>query len=340
VFTTDASDGALRAAVEVRSHPRCLEHVPGLGHPERPERLAAVLEALVPPAGAPWTVDAASPLPPEDDILGVLKWIHDPEHIERVREASAIGSGWLDSHDCAVSHGTYRAAMAAAGLGLQAGLDLVNRRLERSFVVARPPSHHAERTRARGYCFFNTAALAAEVVVRSWNQTVLIVDFDAFHGNGTQSHLWDRGEVGYLSVHRYPFFPGSGTANEIGEGPGRGAIRNIPLAAGADDEVFCSAFEHGLEEIAGALQPSALVVAAGFNAHMADATGGMKVSTDGFRRLTRAVVTAADRWAGGRVLSFLEGGYELEALARSARAHVEELAGVNDPSAGGRLAVN
>jgi acetoin utilization deacetylase AcuC-like enzyme len=239
-----------------------------------------------------------------------------------------------------VSSGTFRAALTAAGLGLQAALDLVNRRLHRGFVVARPPSHHAERSRARGYCFFNTVALAAEIVVRSWNRPVVVVDFDALHGNGTQLHFWDRGDVGYLSVHRYPFFPGSGTADEIGEGPGEGATRNVPLAEGADDGIFCTAVERGLEELASSLRPSAVIVSAGFNAHEADPTGGMRLTELGYRRMTRAIVAAADRWAGGRVLSFLEGGYELAALVRTARAHVEEMAGFDGSPAGGGLQVN
>jgi acetoin utilization deacetylase AcuC-like enzyme len=225
-------------------------------------------------------------------------------------------------------------------LALQASLDVVNRRLERSFVVARPPSHHAERSRARGYCFFNTVALAAEVIVRSWNQPVLVVDFDALHGNGTQNHFWDHGDVGYLSVHRYPFFPGSGTADEVGAGPGTGAIRNIPLASGADDETFCTAFQRGLDDIAARMQPSALVVSAGFNAHGGDPIGGMELTEEGFRRMTRAIVAAADRWAGGKILSFLEGGFDLGILSRAARVHVEELAGLKGSPGEGGLAVN
>ena len=218
--------------LEVRSNPRCLEHRPGLGHPDQPSRLERVLAALEPPPTAGWRLVPDSPVPPDDQVLGVLKWVHDAEYIDRVRFAAGSGSGWVDSHDCVVSSGTFAAATAAVGLALQAALDLVNRRVDRVFVAARPPSHHAERARARGYCFFNAVAVAAEVIVRSWNQPVLIVDFDALHGNGTQQHFWDRADVGYLSVHRYPWFPGSGAGDEIGAGSGLGTTRNIPLAAG------------------------------------------------------------------------------------------------------------
>lgn len=310
----------------IRSHPLCLEHRPGLGHPEAPDRLQVVLDALSARVESRWAVDRESPLPPEEDVLGALAWIHDTAHIQRIREASQRGAGWVDSHDCGVSPGTFDAALAAAGLCLQAGLDLVNGRLRRAFVVVRPPSHHAHRERAAGYCFFNSTALAAEVVTRSWNRPVVIADFGALHGDGTQGLFFDRGDVGFVSVHRYPAFPGSGGADEVGEGPGRGATRNVPLSGGADDDTFCAAFEGALSEICGRLRPAAVIVAAGFDAHRLDPLGGMKVTTEGFRRLSAAAVTAAETWSGGRLLSILEGGFHLEALAKSARIHAEELA--------------
>ena len=312
--------------LSVRSHPRCLHHQPGLGHPERPERVRVVLDALLARAEGRWVVDGDSPLPPDEDILGTLAWIHDPAYIERVREASAAGSGWLDSQDCGVSSGTFDAAVAAAGLAMQAALDLVNHRLQRAFIVARPPAHHAGRDRASGYCFFNSVALAAEVVVRSWNRPVVIADFGALHGDGTQQLFYSNAEVGFVSVHRYPAFPGGGGGDEVGEGEGLGSTRNVPLAGGAGDDVFCTAFSGALDEICARMQPAAILLSAGFDAHCEDPVGGMKVTEAGFGRLTASVVGAANRWSDGRVLSFLEGGFELEALAKSARIHVEELA--------------
>jgi acetoin utilization deacetylase AcuC-like enzyme len=317
-------------AVQVRSHPRCLEHDPGLGHPESRRRLEVILDALSSdPDG--WVVDRAAPLPPDRDTLGMLRWIHDGDYIERVRAASARGRGFVDNEDCRVSAGTFDAAVAAAGLALQGALDLVNRRLERAFLVLRPPSHHAERSRARGYCFFNSVALAAEVVVLAWGEPVVIADFDAHHGNGTQDHFLDRPEVGYVSVHAYPGFPGTGGADEVGDGLAAGTTRNVPLAPKADDSTFCTAFELALEEVASRLRPAAIVVSAGFSGHAADPVGGMLLSEAGFGRMTAAVRSAAERWSGGRVLSILEGGYDLQALANCARIHVRELAG-GEPS--------
>jgi acetoin utilization deacetylase AcuC-like enzyme len=315
-----------RSMVYVRSHPRCLGHDPGLGHPESARRVEVVLAALENGAEGRWVVDRNAPLPPDDDTVGVLKWIHDADYIERVRQASAEGRGWLDTQDCRVSPETFDSAVAASGLALGSALDLVNRRLEKAFVVLRPPSHHAERDRAKGYCFFNSVALAAEVIVNSWGGPVLIVDFDAHHGNGTQQHFYDRPEVGYVSVHEYPAFPGTGGADEIGADEGLGSNRNVPLVAGADDAVFCAALEGALEEVGSRLRPEVVLVSAGFDAHAGDPLAGIRLSEAGYRRLTSAVVAAAQRWSEGRVLSFLEGGFDLQALANCARIHVEELA--------------
>jgi acetoin utilization deacetylase AcuC-like enzyme len=312
--------------LSVRSHPRCLEHRPGLGHPERPERVQVVLDALSARVEGRWVVDRESSLPPDDDTVGTLEWIHDPAYIDRVREASEKGSGWLDTHDCGVSSGTFDAAVASAGLAMQAALDLVNGRLQRAFVVARPPAHHARHDSASGYCFFNSVALAAEVIVRSWDRPVVIADFGALHGDGTQQHFYSSADVGFVSVHRYPAFPGTGGADEIGDGKGLGTTRNVPLAAAADDDIICRAFSSALQEICGRVQPVAIILSAGFDAHRDDPLGGMKATEAGFGQLTAVAVEAANRWSEGRVLSFLEGGFELEALAKSARIHAEELA--------------
>jgi acetoin utilization deacetylase AcuC-like enzyme len=282
-----------------------------------------VLDALEHGSDGRWVTDREAPLPPDEDVIGVLKWVHDAGHIERVRAASETGGGWLDSHDCRVSAGTFDAAVGAAGLALNAALDLVNGRLERAFIALRPPSHHAERAAAKGYCFFNSVALAAEVVVSSWNRPVLIADFDAHHGNGTQAAFFDRPEVGTVSVHTFPGFPGTGTADETGA---EGSNRNVPLAAGADDRVFATAFERALDEVASRVEPAVVLVSAGFSGHVADPVGGMRVTEAGYRRVSAALAAVAHRWSEGRILSFLEGGFDLQALANCARIHVEELA--------------
>lgn len=315
--------------VRIFSHRDCESHLPGLGHPESPERIRRVLESLN-------TLDSElietvpdPVLQQEDEILGALKWIHDPEYLERVRSACDDAPSHVDSPDCAVSAGSWSSLTAAPGLILRAALDQASGKFQRAFVAARPPSHHAERNRARGYCFFNGAALAAEVLTRASGGPVLIVDFDAHHGNGTQRHFWERADIGYVSVHEYPAFPGSGGADEVGEGPGRGLTRNVPLAAGGDDAVVAGALESALEEIGSKMQPVAVVVSAGFAGHESDPVSGLNMTPEGFRRMTRAIIQASDAWAEGRILSVLEGGYDLDALAESAKAHVDVLAGAS-----------
>jgi len=323
--------------VVVRSHPRCLGHVPVIGHPDTPSRLRAVVEALKAPPVGPWLIDDQASLPADEDTEAVLRWIHEPAYIGRVRDASSVGGGHVDSEDCTVSSGTYAAALAAAGLAVQSALDMANGRVQRVFLGVRPPGHHAARDRAKGFCFFNNVALAVEVLVRAWNAPVLVVDFDVHHGDGTQGMFYGRGVVGYVGVHRDPFFPGTGTAEETGEGAGAGTTRNVPLAAGADDGVYAAAVENALEGVGARLRPAAVLVSAGFDAHRLDPVGGMNVTDNGFRRIAAAIVQAARAWSGGRVLSVLEGGHNPSALCSAVRAYVEVLAGQGDDSSGAEM---
>lgn len=311
---------------EVRSHPDCLLHAPGLGHPESRERLEAVLAALEPAPSDGWVLRREVPLPPPDDVLGALRWCHSAEHLEKVRQASERAPGWVDTPDCGVSRDSWRAATAAAGVALSAALDLVNRRIDRAFLAVRPPAHLATRDAASGYCLLNHIAVAVEVVVRSLNAPVLVVDIDALHGNGLQSMFLDRAEVGVVSVHRYPGFPGTGGGDEIGVGPGEGTTLNVPLVAGSTDDVVVPAALEAAERMSRRLlTPAVAVIAAGFDAHVDDPVGSMAMTEDGFRALSRGLVEIAERWCNGRVLSFLEGGFEPDSLAKSARVHVEEL---------------
>ncbi len=304
--------------------------MPPLGHPENAARLRAVVEGLGGAAGAGWTVEEEVVLPPDEQVEGVLRWIHDAGYIERFRDAVAAAPTVLDSPDCPVSSGTYDAALAASGLALASALDLANGRAWRTFLALRPPSHHARRDRAAGFCFFNSVALAAEVVVRAWNLPVLVVDFDADHGAGTQEHFYERGDVGYVSVHRWPTLSGAGGGDEVGVGKGRGSTRNVPLASEAGDDAFCSALEGAVEDVGSRLRPAALVLSAGFNGHRDDPLGGLGLTEDGFARITRTLVQASEAWCGGRILSILEGGFSPAALASAARTHVSGLVPVAD----------
>ena len=325
-MTTTAPGQNEAVEVEVRSSPRCDRHLPPPGHPDTPSRLHTVLAAVTEAAVPGCRVVRDAPLPAEGDTTGVLSWVHSTDYLERIRAVAATGGGRLDSDDCLASAGTWDAAAAAAGLALQAALDVVNGRLKRTFLAIRPPSHHAEAERARGYCFVNAVAVVAEVVTKAWGLPVLIIDIDAHHGNGTQRHFWERGDVGYVSVHEYPAFPGSGSAEEIGGGRGLGLTRNVPLAAGSGDDEVAAALAAAVAQAGRALRPAQIVVSAALARPRPHPRSGLRMPTSGFGRLTRIVVQAADQWAGGRVVSLLEGGYQLAALGESAAAHVAELA--------------
>jgi acetoin utilization deacetylase AcuC-like enzyme len=305
------------APVLVATHEQCREHRPFAGHPERPERLDAALEGAK-LAGAA-RLDVAVD---EEAVLAAVGRVHDGDLPRRLREACTHAPSIFDSQDNPISAGSYGAAIAAVACSL-AAVDAVLRGAERVFVPVRPPGHHALRDKAMGFCFFNNVAVAAEeLLVRSVGP-VAIVDFDVHHGNGTQAHFWERSDAFYLSVHRYPYYPGSGAADEVGGGRGHGFNRNFPLAAGADDAIYAGALAAGIEEIREVMAPKAWLVSAGFDAHREDPLGGMRVSDEGYA----AIGAMLDEARGeSPLIAVLEGGYSLEALRRSVQAFVSGFA--------------
>jgi acetoin utilization deacetylase AcuC-like enzyme len=199
------------------------------------------------------------------------------------------------------------------------------------FVAARPPGHHALASRAMGFCFLNSIAIAAKDLIEHHGVArVLVADFDVHHGNGVQDVFWEDGRVAYLSVHRYPFYPGTGAADEEGQGRGRGTTVNVPLPAEAGDAAYAGGFAAALERLAERFRPEVVLVSAGFDAHAEDPVGGMQVSTQGFSWMSRALVDVADTFAKGRIVSLLEGGYHPWATAAAAVEHVRVLAGVDE----------
>ena len=214
----------------------------------------------------------------------------------------------------------------AAG-GVLAAVDAVmNKQVTNAFCAVRPPGHHAMENRAMGFCIFNNVAIGTKYVQKKYGlSNVLIVDWDVHHGNGTQAAFYDDPTVLYFSVHQYPFYPGSGSEAEKGEGKGLNYTINVPLPAGSGDDVYVKAFEEKLRPAALAFGPDFVFISAGFDAHENDLLGGMKVTADGFAELTRIVKAIAQRCCNGRIVSVLEGGYHLGGLAASVEAHIRVL---------------
>jgi acetoin utilization deacetylase AcuC-like enzyme len=313
--------------VPVYYDPVFLRHDTGSYHPETAGRVEAVVEALRREGRR-----IESPPDPER-TLAALERVHSPGYVARVRaacEAAPAGEegafSLFDSPDNPISAASFRAAYRATGLALAAVDAVLEQRAPSVFVAARPPGHHALAAQAMGFCFFNTIAVAAKDLVEHHGATrVLVADFDVHHGNGTQEIFWEDGRVAYLSVHRYPFYPGTGAADEAGAGKGRGTTLNVPQKAGAGDGAYAGGFSAALEGLAERFKPEFVLVSAGFDAHEADPLGGMRVTTDGFSWMTRALEEVAGTFAGGRIVSLLEGGYDAGALGAASVAHVRVL---------------
>jgi acetoin utilization deacetylase AcuC-like enzyme len=298
------------------------EHDTGPGHPERPERLARVRAGLE-AAGLEDRCVRVEPVEVDDDDLAL---VHERAYVSRVGEACASGAGVVDSMDTAVCPSSARIARLAAGSVLELGRRIATGELARGFAAVRPPGHHAEADLAMGFCLFGNVAVAARALQRRHGVgRVLIVDWDVHHGNGTQHIFEHDSSVFYFSCHQYPLYPGTGAASELGRGEGTGATLNCPLAPGAGDDEFLAALREALVGAASAFDPDLVIVSAGFDAHRSDPLAQLEVGTEAFGEATRVVRGIADRHAGGKLLSVLEGGYDLDALSDSVTTHLAEL---------------
>ncbi len=305
--------------VALVTHPLCLNHDPGLGHPECPDRLRAVIRALEGRDFAALLREEA----PEAPLAAIMR-VHEPSYVERLlAEAPKPGQLIALDPDTVIGEGSLPAALRAAG-GAMFAVDLVVEGHARAaFAAIRPPGHHAERAAAMGFCLFNNAAIAAaHARDRHGLRRIAIVDFDVHHGNGTENFVKNDPDLFYASTHQWPCYPGTGAAEERGR---FGNVVNFPLPPGADGEEFRLAWEAVVLPRLESFAPELLIVSAGFDAHFADPLAELRLRESDFAWLTDRLVEIADRHAKGRVVSLLEGGYNLEALAASAAQHVRAL---------------
>ncbi|OGV71126.1 MAG: histone deacetylase [Lentisphaerae bacterium RIFOXYB12_FULL_65_16] len=289
------------------------------GHPETPQRLDAIEKGLK-DAGL---MDKLLIVAPTSAPVEWVTRIHSPEYVERVRNLCASGAEYIDTSDVPVCKDSYDIALLAVG-GVLTAVDAVAAGTARNaFCDVRPPGHHALRDRAMGFCIFGNVAIAARYAQEKHKfAKILIVDWDVHHGNGTQAAFYADPTVLYFSVHQHPFYPGSGTADEKGEGRGEGFTINVPLPAEAGDADYRKVFEEILRPAALTFKPDFVLISSGFDAHKDDPLGGMNLTPDGYAAMTQVVKDIAVRCCNGRLVSVLEGGYSLTGIADAAVAHV------------------
>ena len=304
--------------------PIMVDHRPGPHHPESPDRIGAVVAAAE-DADHRALVHRSPRIGTDAEILRV----HSEQHLANIRQLRGRRTS-LDS-DTHLSEGSVDAAFMAAGAACDAVEAVLAGKVQNAFAAVRPPGHHAVRPQGMGFCVFNNMAIGAEHARTLGAERVLIIDWDVHHGNGTQGHFYERGDVLLFDAHRYPFYPGSGALHETGRGAGLGYTVNAPMPAGLGDADYHLLFQEALIPIAAAFKPDLVMVSAGFDAHRDDPLGAQLVTEDGFAALTGAADTLAREHAGGRLVMLLEGGYDVEALGRSARACIEVLGGSTPP---------
>lgn len=294
------------------------EAVPrGWGHPEQPLRLEAVLNGL----SANPALSAIERLEPSRANPDRLKTLHGSSYVDAMLEPVKAGTvDWYDA-DTGRTAGTPDAALYAAGAAIEAAEKAMSGQAKRIFVATRPPGHHAEANRAMGFCFFGNVALAANRALEMEARKVAVLDFDVHHGNGTQALLWNNPDTLFVSSQQMPLWPGSGHPDETGA---HDNVLNIPLHAGTTSDELVEAWKPALARV-DALQPDLIIISAGFDAHADDPLAGLNVEEDGFAALTEQIVALADSHSQGRVVSVLEGGYDLPALSRSVTAHASAL---------------
>lgn len=304
-------------------HPIYEKHDTGIGHPETPLRYSAVMDVLREDETF-WK--SLNEITPEQASKGLVQAAHTPQHFKRVENAFDNGLDRLDA-DTTISMKSFDAAMYAAG-GAVAAVDAVMQgEADNSFVVVRPPGHHATSENAMGFCLFNNVAVAARHAQNAYKEIdrVAIIDWDVHHGNGTQGIFYDDPSVYFFSMHQYPWYPGTGARGETGHGRGLGSTMNVPVKAKTNAVEHVRMFEAAIEDISRKFRPDMIFISAGFDAHITDPLGQLQLEDEDYRSMTVTLKQWANDSCNGRIVSALEGGYNLKTLGTTIKNHIDEL---------------
>ncbi len=301
-----------------------LKHDTGAGHPECHERLLATMSHLQ-------TLDWFKKLQQLSTVAVGEDWLmttHSRAYVQRAKESCNTGDAYLDSMDVSICQDSFDIALLAAGAPIVIADEIIRGNLDNGFVLARPPGHHAEYEQAMGFCLFNNVAILARYLQQQHKvDKILIMDWDVHHGNGSQHSFEADPSVLYISTHEYPYYPGTGAYSETGIGKGTGTTLNCPMPAGAGDQHYEKAFIDSILPAVEAFKPEFIIISAGFDAHIDDPLGHICLSTGFFRWMTTRMMEVADKHCQGRIVSALEGGYNLRALPLSIAEHLQELSG-------------
>ncbi|MGI8882961.1 MAG: histone deacetylase family protein [Pyrinomonadaceae bacterium] len=304
-------------------HPIYAKHDTGIGHPETPMRYEVVMKTLK--ANEKFW-DSLKEVQPEQASKGLIRAAHTPLHFKKIESAFAEGIEYIDA-DTMISMKSFDAALYGAGGACRGVDEVMSGEVKKAFVAVRPPGHHATAENAMGFCLFNNVAVAARSAQNKYKEIerVAIIDWDVHHGNGTQGVFFDDPSVHFFSMHQYPWYPGSGSRGETGYGRGKNYTLNVPVRAQTDAREQKRMFENAIADINHNFKPDIIFISAGFDAHLSDPLGQLRLEDKDFTSMTNTVKQWADEVCDGRIVSCLEGGYNLETLGETVKAHVAEL---------------